>query len=1122
MTLYSGLNLDYIYSMAIVPTKKTEKLPTEEFVEDGRLLKELSSACERGDNDQVRKLMGRIPPTSKCLKHFYKPPIFWACKAGQYKTVVILVKEFKCDPHYVSERGHTLVHVACARGHVEVARYLALEQSVDPNKANNDGATPLLSACNNGHLKVVSLLLDELKCDPQAVGENNKSLLHIACRNGHTEIVRLLVEKYGLDPNAKDSFGETPLHIACSKGHLVIVKYLVDELKCQVEVFDRCSTTPLHNACRNGQVDIVQHLVDGHQCSLRMYDHLGFMPFHVACRYGRKDIIKLLLDRGFDPNTPTLSNDTPIEIVRDKDTTTVLIQKGARTKGLKIEILHHYRVQQPLESLVYVLVIGHEGSGKSTIVKALQTPLKLSYSFMKIFGSCMVEGDSRYTKGIVPIRFHSQEFGNLMIFDFAGQYDYHPSHAAVLEHSNTSSAPLFLLVVSLTELLEVNKRRINYWVNFVENNPIPGAKHPHAIVIASHRDELRKRYPKDYQAQISALEGCTRSRFKSSKITLDGFFALDCRELSSDKHFQLRKQLKCSCDMLRSNIEVDACCHVLMVVLLKEFEGKISCTIEEVSAKVGESDYPLSTNAQHLCELAEALSSRTEILFIRHKLYPEKSWILLQMNVFLTEIHGRIFAPKHFRKSLEASEAGVVQWSQIRECFSDFPDPNLAVAFLGHFEECKVIDDPEVLMLIDEDIAKDCSKPTGIPFKGFGPNIVSPRSPEDLAMESSKDGPPSGASSISTPSLKCPELSPHELSPHQDIDRDRIPPSPPGSSRRCSEVPVLSEKYLFIPGLISADHPSNGVWRGREGYTFYSGWCLQCPEKKFFEARFLQALLLRLTFGFAVSPSSARNSTSRPTSLLPHKRECTLWKNGLRWLSLDGIEVIVEFVEDQTAILVLMRAKELSMMKTVKLRSALIQKILEAKSDYCPNMNTSESLIDPKHLEGSYQYPVISKPLTSLNRYDITAIAQAFMSRSPYVYDTRREGFLLVEKLVYFDPYNGVTGPILSKLYDHEESKELRQDLLQDFSFCHQYNAQHFKEILLSQYPLWYHKEFNKKNDNWCLEVLLWYLNTAPKTVTDFRNDLDMYSLFAGRNILEVELSTSPVTELTGKHSLSH
>ena len=456
------------------------------------------------------------------------------------------------------------------------------------------------------------------------------------------------------------------------------------------------------------------------------------------------------------------------------------------------------------------------------------------------------------------------------------------------------------------------------------------------------------------------------------------------REISSDKHYQLRKQLKVSCDMLRSNIEVDACCHVLMVVLLTEFQGRLFCTIEEVSAKVGVSDYPLSTNAQRLCELAEALSSRTEYLFIRHKLLPEKSWILLQTDVFLSQIHGRIFAPKHFRKSLDASEAGVVQLSQIRNSFSDFPDPNLVVAFLGHFEECKVIDDPEVLMLIDEDIAKDCTKHAqltteyGVPTLN-PPTIISPPTTHFLAEEDT------GKDSVNSSANNTPltMFGPDPYSPF-DVDTDRIPPTQPSLCSRKPTPTTLPDKYLFIPGLISADHPSSGVWTGRDGYTLYSGWCLQCAEKKFFETRFLQALLLRITFGFAVSQTSARNSTSRPTSLLPCKRECTLWKNGLRWLSLEGIEVIVEFVEDQTAILLLMRAKELSTMKCVKLRSALIQKILEAKSDYCPNLDTSESLIDPKHLEGSYQYPVISKPLNSLSRYDITAIAQAFMSRCKF------------------------------------------------------------------------------------------------------------------------------------------
>lgn len=438
-----------------------EKCLSSEFVHvgDDNIVKDLNNACEKGDIKKVRTLMQCLPRLSNSLKLTHKPPIFWACKAGQYNTVVTLVEEFDCNPHYVSERGHTLVHVSCARGHVDVTRYLAKQHLVDPNKANKDGTTPLLSACNNGHMQVILVLIDELKCDPHALGENGKTLLHIACRNGHMDIVRLLVKKYKLDPNAVDSFRETPLHIACSKGHLEIVKYFADELKCPVEAFDRCSTTPLHNACRNGQVDIVQHLVDNHKCNMLLYDNSGFMPFHVACRYGRKYVIEMLLDRGFDPNTPTLSSEAPIQIVRDKDTTTVLIQRGAKTQGTDLDILRHFQIQQPLDSLVHVLVIGHEGAGKSTIVKALKTPVRTTDFLSRLFRSDVIAGDSQErTQGIVPTCFHSPEFGNLMIYDFAGQYDYHPSHAAVMEHSNTSSAPLFLLVVNLAELLEVNKR----------------------------------------------------------------------------------------------------------------------------------------------------------------------------------------------------------------------------------------------------------------------------------------------------------------------------------------------------------------------------------------------------------------------------------------------------------------------------------------------------------------------------------------------------------------------------------------------------------------------------------------------------------------------------------------
>ena len=438
-----------------------------------------------------------------------------------------------------------------------------------------------------------------------------------------------------------------------------------------------------------------------------------------------------------------------------------------------------------------------------------------------------------------------------------------------------------------------------------------------------------------------------------------------------------------------------------MVFLLKEFRGELSCTIEEVSDKIKPSEYPLPMQAERLCELAEALSTRTEILFIRHKLCPRKSWILLQMDSFLSKIHGRIFAPKKdfdSPNSLEASQAGVVQWSQLRNCFTDFPDPNLVVAFLGHFEECKVIDDPEVLSLIDprrptqltlpsdydddDDVEADSPRLTGLPRLTSTPVLFSPPL-GSLPTPTDKDGleahpiqthPQNSKAPRQrglTQSVDChPPASCSPVGPSQRIIRSE---TMPGS--RSAHQP---EKYLFIPGLINADTPGPGVWIGRGGFTLCSGWMLQCVNQDFFGSRFLQALLLRLTFGFAVSQTTSRIAFEPNRR---DRRECTIWKNGLRWLDLDGIETILEFVEDRKSILLLMRAKEWSEMKCVRLRSALIQKILEAKSDYCPDLVTSEYLIDPIHLEGKSGYPVITEPLSALKKYDVSTVAEAFVTR---------------------------------------------------------------------------------------------------------------------------------------------
>ena len=79
---------------------------------------------------------------------------------------------------------------------------------------------------------------------------------------------------------------------------------------------------------------------------------------------------------------------------------------------------------------------------------------------------------------------------------------------------------------------------------------------------------------------------------------------------------------------------------------------------------------------------------------------------------------------------------------------------------------------------------------------------------------------------------------------------------------------------------------------------------LNCSiSEQFFNPRFLQVLLLRLAFSFALIPSNIRS-----TSVLI-QRKCSVWKNGISWANQSSGEAIVE-VQDQKEIVVLTHSKQ--------------------------------------------------------------------------------------------------------------------------------------------------------------------------------------------------------------------
>lgn len=183
----------------------------------------------------------------------------------------------------------------------------------------------------------------------------------------------------------------------------------------------------------------------------------------------------------------------------------------------------------------------------------------------------------------------------------------------------------------------------------------------------------------------------------------------------------------------------------------------------------------------------------------------------------------------------------------------------------------------------------------------------------------------------------------------------------------------ISDKYLFFPGLVGRDQPSIGVWLYDQSFVIYSGWCLQCIDPShFFSPRFIQSLILHLTSEFIASSSKDSNSLVA--------KKYTVWKNGLSWLSQNGIETFVELKEGGRALIVLTRAVEGAEIKGIKLRCSLIKSIFGIKEECCPYMPIVEYVIDPSLLQQNQEgYPVLTGKLNQLAIFNIGAIAQAMV-----------------------------------------------------------------------------------------------------------------------------------------------
>ena len=223
---------------------------------------------------------------------------------------------------------------------------------------------------------------------------------------------------------------------------------------------------------------------------------------------------------------------------------------------------------------------------------------------------------------------------------------------------------------------------------------------------------------------------------------------------------------------------------------------------------------------------------------------------------------------------------------------------------------------------------------------------------------------------------------------------------------------VAGEHYYLFPGLISLK-ANDSVWQMHSTmYDCYFGWILKCIHREqFLSSRFLQVLLLRLAFSFALEASCDIASQSIDPGI---HRNCHLWKNGIYWGSVFGMQTLVEVTSDNKSVIVLARFRKANLLQCVHLRSAVISTILQCKEQFCPRVTVTESFFDSS---SPLQYPL--NPADTINHTCslqnlTTAVVRADCRHPDVVFPSQRT--IPAEIILSFEPYLEMNLPTIQDL----------------------------------------------------------------------------------------------------------
>ena len=533
--------------------------------------------------------------------------------------------------------------------------------------------------------KKVLSLLESGQLHPATKGHGGWYPLHYAAKFGRGNIVDLLLSRCSCEPHLQTKDKRyTALHIASQHCQLDVVEVLLKYMpNGDPPKQDREGNTPLHTACKSGSLDIVNRLTRKYSSnSLQQLNQDGATPLGIAVLAKQASIARFLLSHEQVVGNPT----STFQDFRS--------------------IFPQFKYRQSLDHPVNIFVMGNRHTGKSTLIKSIQTQGAIKLAIGAFMPTSGVE---YHSGGVVLSDVSSNNYGRVKFCELASCQQSTQEHifSAMKEPGNA----IFIITLSSKDEMKEMEATLLYWLCFIHHQLRSMGINvmPYIAVVGSFlfyykfsavRLDNRHRLHLVYHRVLAAhSELCGNFHFI-------GKFSMDCRRSESPGMRLLKRVLRRKSRELRPGSgenSLPSLCYVLLSALHLMKQGQANLPIvrlSEIEQKIAERSLnaPLTLfnllprEIENIRPLLNKLEECKAVVIFHH-LDRRDPWVLFDEFKLMSKIDDTLIQ-KGLRLSTSSFNPAIMSEEELCQRLSSLCvllDKDVLLNILHHFKITEVM-----------------------------------------------------------------------------------------------------------------------------------------------------------------------------------------------------------------------------------------------------------------------------------------------------------------------------------------------------------------------------------------------------------------------------------------------